>query len=1288
VHRSGRPYLGWSALLLAFFVLCSAPPLRAQAPAAEVQHAFDEAEVAFVKGELAKADRLYHVALESKIPAIRRRCYDQLLILGADRGQHDEVVRLGEAYREWLANPGDPKRIREVTLQLGLSYCNLGHYRRAERELLAAVRDSGPPLDPGLQVGAWTELAHIAERYRNNAAAAERWRTVERLALRQIEAATDAKSRPSLIEYTQRLADSFRFLGRNSEAVQRLEALLPLHDELHDPAGKSKTLAMLAERQVVLGKTEAADKSLRDAIELRSQPGAGDSLAEADLWADLGEIQAGRDEDKSAGESRTKALELYQKTLQEPGDSRGGVYRHSQAFWKLQQLHQRTRDFNKALTLVDAEAGATRDLTIPDTRIKTEVGFLRVFLGSYPEAGRALREALAVLEKQKPVNLIDLPRTLNSLAVVEQSTDGVDRAEELALRCLQLYKDHGLPDDTVLIEAYNLLGTNSTLRGNHAEAAERFREGVARCAPLGRKGERLLASLSVNLALLHKSQGDLTEAARELAKAGEAYRRFAAKDSIDLVFYDCALASLYAEQNEFDKAADLAERVLERCRQLEVTNGPLMTTSLHCRALRHLVKGRLEAADADWRAVLKLQEAARQEAAMPRTLNYLGLTAERQGQADRARELYTRSLDLGKKGKRSVPTTSFVTLWRLAALLDQAGRREEARGLLVQAVDLVEAARLQTFGDAQQRTGFFAQFAPAFDDLVQRDIRDGRTDAAYEYAARSRSRALLDQLQLSGVDPRRELTGPRGEELAAREAALMQKISGLRARLQLIPAEEADQERSTRLVAELDAAQKEYAGVWRDILNASPTYHDLAAANVSQDLARKTRRVLGPHDLLLCYHLGRTHSYLFLVGPGEKPVQAIPLTISAALPDALARTARDYLSESGADRRGIGLRPKPPEATGPPPDVPAGQTVPLTQARARRLVDSYRIMLESSEFGGKRGIGLKPKDPAARAPAVDTTAFAEALLPSAVKERIVRDGVETLIVVPDGPLHKLPLEALVLQTKPTPRYVLDDYPPMIYAPSAAALVLLANRPAPTGDEDSLLTVCNPAYPQTKAMAPVPPTRGTRQAVGFAGQLIPLPFTSEESKRIRKFFPTNRTVTLEGDQATEARIRAEIGTHAVIHIAAHGFADASFGNIFGALAVTPPAQPQSAENDGFLSLYEIYRLPLSNCRLAVLSACETNVGPQPPLEAGVTLASAFLAAGVRRVVASHWSVDDESTAELTSSFFQNLRRGSAESTSYAKALYEAKKKVRSTERWASPFYWAPFVLIGTPERAAK
>src|SRR5262249_10172715 len=75
-----------------------------------------------------------------------------------------------------------------------------------------------------------------------------------------------------------------------------------------------------------------------------------------------------------------------------------------------------------------------------------------------------------------------------------------------------------------------------------------------------------------------------------------------------------------------------------------------------------------------------------------------------------------------------------------------------------------------------------------------------------------------------------------------------------------------------------------------------------------------------------------------------------------------------------------------------------------------------------------------------------------------------------------------------------------------------------------------------------------------------------------------------------------------------------------------------------DNDGFLALYEIYPLPLADCELAVLSACQTNVGPQHPLEAGVTLASGFLAAGGRRGVASHWRVRRRPAAGLEGGVF--------------------------------------------------
>src|SRR5262249_40015809 len=152
---------------------------------------------------------------------------------------------------------------------------------------------------------------------------------------------------------------------------------------------------------------------------------------------------------------------------------------------------------------------------------------------------------------------------------------------------------------------------------------------------------------------------------------------------------------------------------------------------------------------------------------------------------------------------------------------------------------------------------------------------------------------------------------------------------------------------------------------------------------------------------------------------------------------------------------------------------------------------------------------------------------------------------------------------------------------------------------------------------------------------------PLKFTAEESTRVRACFDPARVTTLEGARATKQAVRAGVEGQRVVHLAAHGFADEGNGNLFGALALTPRPAGDGGDADGFLYLHEIYALSLQDCELAVLSACFSNVGPQPPLEAGVTLASGFLAAGARRVVASHWGVDDESTADLMEAFFQKV-----------------------------------------------
>jgi CHAT domain-containing protein len=359
-----------------------------------------------------------------------------------------------------------------------------------------------------------------------------------------------------------------------------------------------------------------------------------------------------------------------------------------------------------------------------------------------------------------------------------------------------------------------------------------------------------------------------------------------------------------------------------------------------------------------------------------------------------------------------------------------------------------------------------------------------------------------------------------------------------------------------------------------------------------------------------------------------------------------------------------------------------GKQVALNSRTAETVVETYRQQIADAEFQPSRGFVFRSNRKDQPVAVQRQEMLADALLPPEVRRQIKSNNTDKLIVIPDGPLHKLPLEALVIDSGKEPRYLLDELPPIVYAPSLSILSLLTDRKPGAGGPLTLLSVCNPTYPQLKESE-----KGivaVDYAVGIRGQLPTLPFTAQESRSIRAGFPDKQVKVLEGDDATEPAVAEAVRGKRILHIAAHGFADTRFGNLFGALALTPPAPgKEKANNDGFLSLHEIYALPLQDCELAVLSACVTNVGPQRAMEAGVTLASGFLVAGARRVVASQWSVDDNSTAVLMGRFFKEVTAAAdrGQPISYAEALQQARKHIRGQAKWSSPYYWAPFVLLG-------
>ncbi|MGK7903624.1 MAG: CHAT domain-containing protein [Hormoscilla sp.] len=92
-------------------------------------------------------------------------------------------------------------------------------------------------------------------------------------------------------------------------------------------------------------------------------------------------------------------------------------------------------------------------------------------------------------------------------------------------------------------------------------------------------------------------------------------------------------------------------------------------------------------------------------------------------------------------------------------------------------------------------------------------------------------------------------------------------------------------------------------------------------------------------------------------------------------------------------------------------------------------------------------------------------------------------------------------------------------------------------------------------------------------------------------------------------------------------------------------------------------------------LLVLSACQTASGDN---RAALGLAGLAVRSGARSTLATLWSVNDQSTADLMVKFYQAL---TGEGVSKAEALRQAQLELLQSRRYQHPFYWAPFVLVG-------
>ncbi|MEK6300533.1 MAG: CHAT domain-containing protein [Acidobacteriota bacterium] len=282
-----------------------------------------------------------------------------------------------------------------------------------------------------------------------------------------------------------------------------------------------------------------------------------------------------------------------------------------------------------------------------------------------------------------------------------------------------------------------------------------------------------------------------------------------------------------------------------------------------------------------------------------------------------------------------------------------------------------------------------------------------------------------------------------------------------------------------------------------------------------------------------------------------------------------------------------------------------------------------------------------------------------------------------LIVVPDGLLHYLPFETLIHNG----HYLVEDHE-ISYLPSAGILLQLqdSRSDVETGDRMELLAFGDPTFslelkasiPKKRKSKPANLVRSARESRGF--RLQQLPRTSDEVRYIAGLFPADRTRLYLGKDSTEDAVKREsLRRYRRLHFATHSLIDENSPSRSAVVL----AQDKNTDEDGFLEVSEISDLDL-DCDLVVLSACQTGRGRLLSGEGIVGLSRAFLYAGARAVVVSHWNVSDISTSQLMKSFYQHLTAG----MSNAAALRATKlQMLKSDKETRHPYYWASFVIVG-------
>ena len=342
---------------------------------------------------------------------------------------------------------------------------------------------------------------------------------------------------------------------------------------------------------------------------------------------------------------------------------------------------------------------------------------------------------------------------------------------------------------------------------------------------------------------------------------------------------------------------------------------------------------------------------------------------------------------------------------------------------------------------------------------------------------------------------------------------------------------------------------------------------------------------------------------------------------------------------------------------------------------------------------------------------ISTTQFLRSFYEKLVQESLATlpDGVDTLIIIPSGPLWYLPFSALMMVDREVANstrnpYLVEEYT-LAYLPSLATLSSLAEGEATSANVELLLALADPE------LSPDQLREGEGSKCGPDEELVryeELVTACQDFADLLVGEEQEEQFVYAGREAQEVLAHRDASRQIVVY-AAHGQFN-PYVPLESKLLLAPSEEAETADSerrnpDGNYHAWEVLLTDYRGTELVVLAACETLLPHLSDMEGTmavladqacdqveltpqqlekivvgdevVGLARAFLSSGAEAVLGTLWLANPYAIEELLVSMAEYYKKGAT----WVQALTKAQRELITNDAFKSPWLWAPYQLIG-------